>query len=71
MKVSLGNHILTKIYAKYLFTQIFYTKTNITYINSLVTAKILIFLQNMLWKTCRKLNFEQLSHSMSVANMNI
>ena len=38
---------------------------------SLATAKISIFLQNMLWKTCRKLNFEQLFHSMSVANMNI
>ena len=38
---------------------------------SLATAKISIFLQNMLWKTFRKLNFEKLFHSMSVANMNI
>ena len=38
---------------------------------SLATAKISIFLQNMLWKTCRKLNFEQLFHSMSVQNMAI
>merc|ERR1711942_194002 len=71
LKESLGNHVLTKIYAKNFFIQIFYTKINITYINFLVTIKILIFLQNMLWKTCSKFNFKQLSHSMSVANMNI
>ena len=48
----------------------FYIKTFFVNINTLLTAKLLIFLQNMLWKTFRKLHFEQLSHSMSVANMN-
>ena len=34
-----------------------------------IPAKLAIFLQDMLWKSCLELNFEQLSHSMSVVNI--
>ena len=33
------------------------------------TAKLGIFLQNILWESCLKCDFEQLSHSMSVRNI--
>ena len=32
-------------------------------------AKLAIFATDMLWESCLKLNLEQLSHSMSVANI--
>ena len=35
----------------------------------MVLAKQAIFLQNILWESCSKLNSKQLSHSMSVANI--
>ena len=34
-----------------------------------ILAKRAIFLQNILWESCSKLNSEQPSHSMSVANI--
>ena len=34
-----------------------------------IWAKIVTFLQNILWENCSKSNFKQLSHSMSVANI--
>ena len=33
-------------------------------------AKLAIFATDMLWESCSKLNFEQLSHSMSVSKIN-
>ena len=36
---------------------------------SIATAKLAIFPTDMLWESCSKLNFKQLSHSMSVANI--
>ena len=36
---------------------------------SIETAKLAIFPTDMLWESCSKLNFRQLFHSMSVANM--
>ena len=39
-------------------------------INSIqLTAKLAIFLQDILWESCLKLNFEQLSHSMFCKNI--
>ena len=35
----------------------------------LATAKIATFTMDILWKSCSKFNLEQLSHSMSVANI--
>ena len=35
----------------------------------LVTAKLSIFLQNILWKSCLKINFKHLSHSMFCKNI--
>ena len=35
----------------------------------MITAKLAIFATDMLWESCLKFNFEQLSHSMSVANI--
>ena len=34
-----------------------------------ILAKLAIFATDMLWESCSKLNFKQLSHSMSVANI--
>ena len=34
-----------------------------------ILAKRAIFLQNILWESCSKFDFEQLSHSMSVQNI--
>ena len=36
---------------------------------SIATAKLAIFLQNILWESCCKLNLEQLSHSMFCKNI--
>ena len=36
---------------------------------SLATAKLAIFLQNILWESCSKFNLEQLSHSMFCKNI--
>ena len=36
---------------------------------SIATAKLAIFLQNILWESCLKLDFEQLSHSMFCKNI--
>ena len=33
------------------------------------TAKLGIFLQNILWESCLKCDFEQLSHSIPVTNI--
>ena len=38
---------------------------------SLATAKLAIFATDMLWESCSKLNFEQLSHTMSIVNVAI
>ena len=35
----------------------------------LATAKIATFTMDIVWESCLKLNLEQLSHSMSVANI--
>ena len=35
----------------------------------LVTAKIATFTMDIVWESCSKFNLEQLSHSMSVANI--
>ena len=42
--------------------------TNLMYIYY-ITAKLEIFSTDMLWESCSKFNLEQLSHSMSVANI--
>ena len=36
---------------------------------SIATAKLAIFLQNILWESCSKFNFKQLSHSMFCKNI--
>ena len=36
---------------------------------SIATTKLEIFAIDMLWESCLKFDFEQLSHSMSVANI--
>ena len=36
---------------------------------SLATAKLAIFLQNILWESCSKLDFKQLSHNMYFKNI--
>ena len=38
---------------------------------SLATAKLAIFATDILWESCSKLNFEQLSHTMSIVNVAI
>ena len=38
---------------------------------SLATAKLAIFATDILWENCSKLNFEQLSHTMSIVNVAI
>ena len=38
---------------------------------SLATAKLAIFATDILWESCFKLNFEQLSHTMSIVNVDI
>ena len=42
--------------------------TNLMYIYY-ITVKLAIFSTGMLWESCSKFNLEQLSHSMSVANI--
>ena len=42
--------------------------TNLMYIYY-ITAKLAIFSTDMLWESCSKFNLEQLSYSMSVANI--
>ena len=39
--------------------------------SSLATAKLAIFATDILWESCSKLNFEQLSHTMSIVNVAI
>ena len=38
---------------------------------SLATAKLAIFVTDILWESCSKLNFEQLSHTMSIVKVAI
>ena len=38
---------------------------------SIAMAKLAIFFTDMLWESCQKFYLEQLSHSMSVANIAI
>ena len=39
--------------------------------SSLATAKLAIFATDILWESCSKLNFEQLSYTMSIVNVAI